>query len=121
MTDSFIDEKNVGVCLPREMPKQSLLSKLEKIEEFKPILEEFFDEFDKTKEHFVSEKNQAVIYDKYDGRYHVIDVSLGERKQLAREQLCCDKDGWFSEIITDSEMTDKLVEFFRNLAKEKFM
>lgn len=118
---TFIDEKNDGACLPCEMPKQTLLSKLEKIEEFKPILTEFFGEFDKTKEHFVSKEDQAVIYDKYDGRYYKIAVPLDEREQLAREQLCCDNDGWFSEIITDSEMTEKLVEFFRNLAKEKFM
>ena len=121
MTDSFIDEKTDGACLPCEMPKQPLLSKLEKIEEFKPILAEFFAEFDKTKEHFVSEEDKAVIYDKYEDRYHTVDVSLDEREQLAREQLCCDKDGWFAEIITDSGMTEKLVEFFRNLAKEKFM
>lgn len=121
MTDSFIDVKNDGACLPCEMPKQTLLSKLEKIEEFKPILEAFFEEFENKKEHFVSEEDKAVIYDKYEDRYHTIDVPLGEREQLAREQLCCDNDGWFSEIITDSEMTEKLVEFFRNLAKEKFM
>lgn len=121
MTDSFIDEKNDGACLPCEMPKQPLLSKLEQIEEFKPILEAFFAEFDKTKEHFVSDEDKAVIYDKYEDRYHTIDVPLVEREQLAREQLCCDNDGWFSEIITDSGTTEKLVEFFRNLAKEKFM
>lgn len=121
MTDSFIDEKNDGACLPCEMPKQPLLSKLEQIEEFKPILEAFFAEFDKTKEHFVSDEDKAVIYDKYEDRYHTIDVPLAEREQLAREQLCCDNDGWFSEIITDSGTTEKLVEFFRNLAKEKFM
>lgn len=120
MTDSFIDEKNDGACLPCEMPKQPLLSKLEKIEEFKPILEAFFAEFDKTKEHFVSDEDKAVIYDKYEDRYHTIDVPLAEREQLAREQLCCDNDGWFSEIITDSGLTEQLVEFFRNLAKEKF-
>lgn len=121
MIEGFTDEKNDGACLPCEMPKQTLLSKLEQIEEFKPILEAFFEEFENKKEHFVSDEDKAVIYDKYDGRYHVINVSLGERKQLACERLCCDSDGWFSEIITDSEMTEKLVEFFRNLAKEKFM
>lgn len=121
MTDSFIDEKNDGACLPCEMPKQPLLSKLEKIDEFKPILAKFFEEFERTKDNFVSEEDKAVIYDKYEDRYHTIDVPLAEREQLAREQLCCDNDGWFSEIITDSGTTEKLVEFFRNLAKEKFM
>ena len=118
---TFIDEKNDGACLPCEMPKQTLLSKLEKIEEFKPILAEFFAEFDKTKEHFVSEEDQAVIYDKYDGRCYKIAVPLGEREQLAREQLCCDKDGLFDEIITDSSFKNSLVDFFRKLAKEKFL
>lgn len=118
---TFIDEKNDGTCLPCEMPKQTLLSKLEKIEEFKPILAAFFEEFENKKENFVSDEDKAVIYDKYEGRYHTIDVPLDEREQLACEQLCCDNDGWFAEIITDSGMTEKLVEFFRNLAKEKFM
>lgn len=118
---TFIDEKNDGACLPCEMPKQTLLGKLEKIEEFKPILAKFFEEFERTKDNFVPEEDKAVIYDKYEGRYHTIDVPPDEREQLAREQLCCDKDGWFAEIITDSGMTEKLVEFFRNLAKEKFM
>lgn len=118
---TFIDEKNDGACLPCEMPKQTLLSKLEQIEEFKPILAAFFEEFENKKENFVSDEDKAVIYDKYENRYHKINISLSEREQLAREQLCCDNDGWFSEIITDSEMTEKLVEFFRNLAKEKFM
>lgn len=121
MTDSFIDEKNDGACLPCEMPKQPLLSKLEKIDEFKPILAKFFEEFDKTKEHFVSEEDQAVIYDKYDDRYHTVNVPLSEREQIAREDLCRDDKGWFAEIITDSGLTEQLVEFFRNLAKEKFM
>lgn len=118
---TFIDEKNDGACLPCEMPKQTLLSKLEKIEEFKPILAEFFAEFDKTKEHFVSDEDKAVIYDKYEGRYHTVNVPLSKREQIAREDLCRDDKGWFAEIITDSGLTEQLVEFFRNLAKEKFM
>lgn len=117
---TFIDEKNDGACLPCEKQKKSLLDVISGIDEFKPILAKFFEEFERTKDNFVSE-DKAVIYDKYDDRCYKIAVPLGEREQLAREQLCCDKDGWFAEIITDSGMTEKLVEFFRNLAKEKFM
>lgn len=118
---TFIDEKNDGACLPCEMPKQTLLSKLEKIEEFKPILAKFFEEFERTKENFVSDEDKAVIYDKYNDRYHTVNVPLSEREQIAREDLCRDDKGWFAEIITDSGLTEQLVEFFRNLAKEKFM
>lgn len=121
MTDSFIDEKNDGACLPCEMPKQPLLSKLEKIDEFKPILAAFFEEFENKKENFVSDEDTGAVYDKYENKYHKINNPLSEREQLARERLCCDNDGWFSEIITDSGLTEQLVEFFRNLAKEKFM
>lgn len=121
MTDSFIDEKNDGACLPCEMPKQPLLSKLEKIDEFKPILAKFFEEFERTKDNFVPEEDKAVIYDKYDDRYHTVNIPLSEREQIAREDLCRDDKGWFDEIITDSGLTEQLVEFFRNLAKEKFM
>ena len=121
MIEGFIDEKNDCACLPCKMPKQTLLNKLEQIEEFKPILAAFFEEFENKKEHFVSDEETGIVYDKYENRYHKINIPLSEREQFAREQLCFDNDGWFSEIITDSEMTDKLVEFFRNLAKEKFM
>lgn len=117
---TFIDEKNDGACLPCEMPKQTLLSKLEKIDEFKPILAKFFEEFERTKDNFAPEE-EAVIYDKYDGRYHTVNVPLSKRERIAREDLCRDDKGWFDEIITDSELTEQLVEFFRNLAKEKFM
>ena len=116
MTDSFIDEKNDGTCLPCEKQKKSLLDVISGIDEFKPILAKFFEEFERTKDNFVSEEDKAVIYDKYDDRYHTVNVPLSKREQIARE----DK-GWFAEIITDSGLTEQLVEFFRNLAKEKFM
>lgn len=118
---TFIDEKNDGACLPCEKPKRSLLTVLSGIDEFKPILAKFFEEFERTKDNFVSEEDKAVIYDKYDDRYHTVNVPLSEREQIAREDLCRDDKGWFAEIITDSGLTEQLVEFFRNLAKEKFM
>lgn len=121
MTDSFIDEKNDGACLSCEKQKKSLLDVISGIDEFKPILAKFFEEFERTKDNFVSEEDKAVIYDKYDDRYHTVNVPLSEREQIAREDLCRDDKGWFAEIITDSELTEQLVEFFRNLAKEKFM
>lgn len=120
MTDSFIDEKNDGACLPCEKQKKSLLDVISGIDEFKPILAKFFEEFERTKDNFVPEEGKAVIYDKYDDRYHIVNIPLSEREQIAREDLCRDDKGWFAEIITDSGLTEQLVEFFRNLAKEKF-
>lgn len=121
MTDSFADEKNDGACLPCEKKEENLLEKLESIDDFKSILSIFFEEFEKQKNHFISCDDKITVYDKEDDSYRLIEIPFSEREQIAREKLCFDSAGWFSEIVTETDVSLKLVDLFRKLAKEKYL
>lgn len=119
--ESFIEEKEDGACLPCSKPKRKLLEELKNIPELNSLIDLFFQEFELRKDFLVEDDDSAIIFDKEDGKYHKIRMPLSEREQRARENLCLDYTGWFDEIITDSSFKNSLVDFFRKLAKEKFL